>query len=187
MRPAQLAPLALFLLPMHSALAAEPAKGATSRPAAEAKPAASSDVALAPLVSADGTGAAPGAKGLVFGVNQLPTIGGFYYVSPVGSVRAGLGFTMNFKPAVNAQFAIDASYRHHLLTGDLRPFAEGGISFGYAGDINFALGGGLGVEYFIVPRLSVSGIVGAQLRFDNGGDSISIPLATTGLMLNVFL
>jgi hypothetical protein len=186
MRPAQLVPLALSLLPLHSALAAEPARGAPSRPAAEAKP-ASSDTALAPLVSADGTGAAPGAKGLVFGVNQLPTIGGFYYLSPVGSLRAGLGFTMNFKPAVGAEFSLDASYRHHLLTGNLRPFAEGGISFGYANDINFALGGGLGVEYFIVPQLSVSGIVGAQLRFDNGGDSISLPFATTGLLLNVFL
>jgi hypothetical protein len=186
MHPSPLVPLALFLLPLHSALAAEPAKGASSRPPSEAKP-ASANVANAPLVSTEDTGVAPGAKGLVFGVNQLPTLGGFYYLSPVGSLRAGLGFTMNFKPAFGAQFSLDASYRHHLLTGNLRPFAEGGISFGYASNIHFALGGGIGVEYFIVPQLSVSGIVGAQLRFDNGGDSISIPFGTTGLLLNVFL
>lgn len=183
MRTSLLAPLAL-LLPVLPAAAAEPAKAPPAAHPAETRP-AESNASASP--SGDGSGSGAGAKGLVFGFNELPTVGGFYHLNSQDSLRLNVGFKLNFKPGFNAEFSLEPAFRHHLLTGNLRPFVEGGIAFGYAGDINFALRGGLGVEYYFVPRVSVSGVVGAALRFDNGGGSISLPLGTTAVLLNVYL
>lgn len=184
MRAALLPSVALLLLPVLPAAAAEktPARAAqTSAPA----PAQESNASDSPV--GEGTAAGASGKGIVFGVNQLPTVGGFLHVSPVDSLRLNLGLGVTFKPDTGAQFGIDAAFRHHLMTGDLRPYFEGGIGFGYASDISFALQGGLGVEYYFVPRVSVSGTLGLALRFESGGKSISLPLATTGLLMNVYL
>ncbi|MBJ6764654.1 outer membrane beta-barrel protein [Myxococcaceae bacterium JPH2] len=139
--------------------------------------------------SASSNGPAAGAKGLTLGINALPTVGGFYYLSDVGSLRLNLGLNFALKPDADAQFSLGAAYRHHLRTGDLRPYVEGGMTFDFLfdDDVNFALHGGLGAEYFFAPNVSISGTVGLALRFDHNADVISIPFGTTGIQLSVFL
>ena len=176
------ASLALLLLPALPVVAAEK----TPTPVRATEPPtpvsnASTDAA------GDGTAAVSGAKGIVLGFNQLPTVGGFLHLTPVDTLRLNLGFALNFKPDFGAQFGLDVNFRHHLTTGTLRPYLEGGIQFGYAGDISFAAKGGAGAEYFLVPRVSVSGTLGLALRFDSGGNSISLPVGTTAVLLNVYL
>ncbi|MBM7115996.1 hypothetical protein [Archangium primigenium] len=192
MRLALLSSAALCLV-SSAALAAAPAK--TAERAAESTSKSAERVAAReePSVStaeddkaSDGTAAAEGAKGIVFGVNALPTVGGFLFVSPVDSLRLNLGFIVGLKPDVAARLSVDAVFRHHLTTGTLRPFAEGGLEFAYDGDIDFGAKAGLGVEYFFVPRVSVAGTLGLALRFENGGSTIGIPFGTTGLLMNVF-
>ena len=182
MRSALLASLALVLAPVLPAVAAE--KSPVKTPDVAPAPHDSSATAN---VAGDGTAAVSGAKGIVLGVHDLPTVGGFYYFSSADSLRVNLGFGLTFKPDFGAQFSLEANVRHHLFGGNLRPYLEGGIRFGYAGAINFALQGGFGVEYFIVPRVSVAGTLGLALRFDDGGNSISLPFGTTALLMNVHL
>ena len=184
MRAALLPSVALLLLPALSAAAEKTSAPTVAKPNAQA-PAEESNAS--DQTEGGGTAAASSGKGIVFGVGQLPTIGGFLHVSPVDSLRLNLGLALALKPKVAAQFGIEAGFRHHLMTGNLRPYAEGGIGFSYASDISFALQGGLGVEYYFVPRVSVSGTLGLALRFDSGGDSISVPFATSGLLMNVYL
>jgi hypothetical protein len=163
---------------------AEPAPRAVERASASERPLTVSTASDATM--ADGTAAAAGAKGIVFGVTDLPTVGGFLYISPADSLRLNLGVGLLLKPSVEAAFSLDAAFRHHITGGTLRPYAEGGIQFAYDGDVDFALKAGLGAEYFIVPRVSVAGTLGLALRFDNGGRTISLPFGTTGLLMNVF-
>ena|GEM_PF-4525677 len=181
MRFALISAAALTLL-ARSAAAAAPAKAAERSSETDAP----SISTASDNKGADDTAAVSGAKGIVFGVNNLPTVGGFLFVSPENSLRLNLGFGVGLKPDVTAALSVDAAFRHHLTNGTLRPFAEGGVQFAYDGDIDFALKGGLGVEYFFVPRVSVAGTLGLALRFDNGGNTISIPFGTTGLLMNVF-
>ncbi len=180
MRTALLSASALFLLPVLPAVAAEKAPARVPEAAAPVSN-ASEDAA------GDGTAAVAGAKGLVFGFNQMATVGGFVHLTPADSIRLNLGLAVDFKPDFGAQFGMDLNFRHHLTSGNLRPFVEGRLQFGYASSINFALQGGVGAEYYLVPRVSVSGRLGLALRFDGGGSSITLPLGTTAVLLNVYL
>ena len=193
MRSALLASLPLLLAPVLPALAADKVTEKTTEKTTvkttekAPEPAAARDSSATANVAGDGTAAVSGAKGVTLGVHDLPTIGGFFYFSQADSLRLNLGLGFTFKPAFGAQFGIEANVRHHLIGGNLRPYLEGGIRFGYAGNINFALQGGFGVEYFIVPRVSVAGTLGLALRFDDGGSSISLPFGTTALLVNFHL
>ena len=127
-----------------------------------------------------------GTMAFVAGVSPSPSVGGAWFISPTGSIRADLGFTLSFKPT-GAALTLDAGYRHHFSPGALRPFIQPGISFGYNDLINFAVGSGFGLEYFITPRVSLAAMAVAALRFDNGGNSVSLNLNSSGLSVSFFL
>ncbi|ATB37581.1 hypothetical protein CYFUS_003003 [Cystobacter fuscus] len=128
-----------------------------------------------------------GAKGLVLGVNSLPTVGGFLHLTPADSLRFNLGLNLDFTPDFSVGFSVGAGVRHHLLGGNLRPFIEGGLQLNYSQQIGFGLHGGVGVEYYFVPRVSVAGTLGLSLRFDSGGQTVHLPFGTSGLLFNVYL
>lgn len=127
-----------------------------------------------------------GAMAFVVGVTNTPGIGGAYYVSPTGSLRANLAFDWNFSPA-SATFGFGLGYRHHFSAGEFRPFFEPGLQLGYARDLNASLYGGLGVEYFIVPRVSIAALAAVSINLPTGGSNGSLGLGSTGIEVSFFL
>lgn len=173
MRSTLLSSLALLLTPAPAAFAAENPPPATSSAAETSTP--------------DGTAAAAGAGGVVFGVNGLPTVGGFIHLTPADSLRFNLGLDLTFTPGFGAAFSAAVGVRHHLMGGNLRPFLEGDVLVDYGQDVGFGFQGGFGVEYYFVPRVSVAGMLGLSLRFDQDGQNFHVPFGTTGLLFNVYL
>lgn len=121
-----------------------------------------------------------GAMAFTVGVANTAGIGGAYYLNPTGSLRASLDFDWNFSPA-SAAFGIGLGYRHHFSAGEFRPFFEPGLQLGYVNDLNASLYGALGVEYFVVPRVSIAALAGVSIHLPNGTRNGSLALGSTGI------
>lgn len=127
-----------------------------------------------------------GAKAFVVGVSNSPGIGGAYYLTETGSLRANVDLLWKFSPA-SATFGFGLGYRHHFSSGDFRPFFEPGLRLGYAGDLSASIYGGLGVEYFIKPVLSVSALASLNVNLPTGSSNGSLGLGSTGIYVSFFL
>lgn len=127
-----------------------------------------------------------GAMAFVVGVTNSPGIGGAYYLTPTGSLRANVALDWNFSPA-SATFGFGLGYRHQFSAGEFRPFFQPGLQLGYARDLNASLYGGLGVEYFVVPRLSIAALASLAVNLPTGGSNGSLGLGSTGIEVSFFL
>lgn len=116
------------------------------------------------------------------------SIGGLYFLGPNSALHLTLGTTLGIVPATFA-FNVGVGYRMYMAkAGQVALYLEPGASVGFNSttDLNFNVGAGLGLEYFLADRLSVGAEANLSLRTNNRFETVLIDTSMSQLFLSIY-
>ncbi|MDQ3267088.1 MAG: hypothetical protein M3Y59_26120 [Myxococcota bacterium] len=141
----------------------------------------------APAPSAAIQGGTFGLSASLFGAGS-GSIGGLYFLSPNSALHLTLGTTLGIVPATFG-FNVGVGYRMYMArSGPVALYLEPGATVGFSSttNLNFNVGAGLGLEYFLAERLSVGAEANLTLRTNNRFETVLIDTSMSQLFLSIY-
>jgi len=129
----------------------------------------------------------------------LPTgggalIGGTYFLSDTNAVHLDFGYSVTIPDGGEntGGFTVIPAIIHYLNRDRMATFVKGALNLTKAAGVSFGdgltadLGGFFGVEFFILPQISVSGEIGVAINFRDKFKTITSQAGTGALFANFY-
>ena len=121
-------------------------------------------------------------------------VGGTYFLSQREAVHVDFGYSVTIPDGGDkiGGFSIVPAYIKYLSVGRMATFVKGAANISKVPGVSFSdaltldLGGFFGVEFFLLPQLSISGEIGAAINFRDKFKTITSQAGTGALFASFY-